>query len=117
MIAKTKCPHCQQIHNVEFVINPDNFLEECASDQDYVISIFKCLVFPDVFEQKDENQTIKDAKAALSELERDFLNQITEFEEKFGVTVQGIETNLSKVPAWKRRKETHTNSLILYGDL
>ncbi|MFA6727523.1 MAG: hypothetical protein WCS17_04810 [Prevotella sp.] len=117
MMAKTQCQFCGKYHNVRFAIDPDNFLEECNDDQDYVISIFKCLVFPDVFEQKDENHTIRDAKQALEELEKDFLNKIGEFEEAYGVTVSGMETNISNKPAWDRAKEKHTNSLILYSDL
>lgn len=117
MIAKTECQYCHKIHNVKFVIDPDNFLEECVDDQDYVISIFKCLVFPDVQQTSDENHTIRDAKHALEELEKDFLNKILEFEETYGVTLSGIETNISNKPAWKRVKEKHTTSLVLYSDL
>lgn len=117
MIAKTECQFCGKIHNVKFVIDPDNFLEECNDDQDYVISIFKCLVFPDVQQPSDGNHTVRDAKQALEELEKDFLNRTIEFEEKYGVKLSGIETNISNKPAWDRVKEKHTNSLILYSDL
>ena len=72
MIAKTECQFCGKIHNVRFGIDPDNFLEECNDDQDYVISIFKCLVFPDVQQPSDGNHTVRDAKHALEELEKDF---------------------------------------------
>jgi len=117
MIAKARCQFCGKIHNVKFVIDPDNFLEECNDDQDYVISIFKCLVFPDVQQPSEEDHTVRDAKHALEELEKDFLNKIIEFEETFGVTLSGIETNISNKPAWQRVKEKHTNSLVLYSDL
>jgi hypothetical protein len=117
MIAKAKCQFCGKIHNVRFVIDPDNFLEECSDDQDYVISIFKCLVFPDIQQPSEEDHTVRDAKHALEELEKDFLNKIIEFEETYGVTLSGIETNISNLPAWHREKEKHTNSLTLYSDL
>ena len=117
MISKTKCPYCQKIHNVKFVIDPDNFLEECTCDQDYVISIFKCLVFPDVQQPSEEDHTVRDAKHALEELEKDLLNKIIKFEETYGVTLSGIETNISNKPAWEREKLKHTNSVVLYSDL
>lgn len=117
MISKTKCPFCHKIHNVKFVIDPDNFLEECDDDQDYVISIFKCLVFPDIERQCEEDRTVRDAKHALEELEKDFLDKIIEFEEMYGVTLSGIETNISNLPAWRREKQKHTNSLTLYSNL
>ncbi len=118
MIAKTKCPFCHEIHNVRFVIDPDNFLEECDDDRDYVIAIFKCLVFPDVEHHSEEDHPVRDAKQAMEELEKDFLNKIIEFEETYGVALSGIETNISNTPAWQmRRKGLHTNSLVLYGEL
>lgn len=117
MIAKVRCPFCGKIQNEKIVIDLDNFLEECDDDQDYVISIFKCLVFPDVQHPSEEDHTVRDAKYALEELEKDFLNKIIEFEETYGVTLSGIETNISNKPAWERVKEAHTNSLILYSDL
>lgn len=117
MITKTECPFCHETHNVRFAIDPDNFLEECCDDHDYTISIFKCLVFPDVQRPSEEDHTVRDAKQALAELEKDFLNRIIEFEETFGVTLSGIETNISNKPAWEREKIKHTNSLILYSDL
>lgn len=117
MITKTTCQFCGKTHNVKFVIDPDNFLEECTSKQDYTISIFKCFVFPDVQRPSEEDHRVRDAKHALEELEKDFLNKIIEFEETFGVTLSGIETNISNKPAWERVKQKHTNSLVLYSDL
>lgn len=117
MIAKTECPFCRKIHDVRFKIDPDNFLEECDDDQDYVISIFKCLVFPDVQQPSEEDHTVGDAKHALEELEKSFLNKIVEFEETYGVTLSGIETNISNLPAWHREDQKRTNSLTLYSNL
>lgn len=94
-----------------------SILEERTCDRDYVISIFKCLVFPDVQQHSEEDHRVRDAKYALEALEKDFLNKIVEFEETYGVTLSGIETNISNKPTWEREKEKHTNSLILYSDL
>jgi hypothetical protein len=87
------------------------------SDQDYLISIFNCLIFPDVQQPSEEDHRIRDTKYALEALEKDFLNKIIEFEETYGVTFSGIETNISNEPAWEREKLKHTNYLILYSDL
>jgi hypothetical protein len=115
MISKVKCPKCNEIHDVEFEIEPSNL----PDDDDWVQGIFKCIVFENPYGSKEvpTQPTIKDAKAAMRELEKEFLNKIIEFEGKYGLTIQYIETNLSGIPAWQRENGMRTNSVLVYGDL
>jgi len=115
MRAKVKCPKCNEIHNIEFEIEPSNL----PDDDDWVQGIFKCLVFENPYGSKESSTdpTIKDAKAAMQELEKEFLNKIMDFEETYGITIQFIETNLTGIPSWNRDNSLRTNSVLVYGDI
>lgn len=117
MIAKIKCPHCGKIHDLEPKIDLEKLLEECSTDGEWTNLVFKCLVFPKTHELQDGNELVKDAKRALKEMERMFLNMIIDYEETYGVTVQYIETNLTGIPNHERTNELRTNSILVYGDL
>ncbi|HEY3361088.1 MAG TPA: hypothetical protein VGK06_04460 [Methanosarcina sp.] len=120
MIAKTKCPKCNEVHDIEIEIDLNNIPANMGEPAEWSQGIFKCVVFPDVNKSNEETQeipTIQDARKAMKELERGFLNKITEFEGKYGITIQYIETNLSGIPAWERDNEMRTNSVLVYGDI
>lgn len=115
MIAKVKCPTCNEIHDIEFEIEPSNL----PDDDDWVKGIFKCLVFENPYSSKESptQPTIKDAKTAMRALEQEFLNKIIDFETTYGITIQFIETNLTGIPSWHRDNNIRTNSVLVYGDI
>lgn len=117
MIAKIKCPHCDKIFDLEPEIDLEKLLEECGSDGEWTNLVFKCMVFPRTYDPQDGNETVIDAKRALKEIERTFLNMIIDFEETYGIPIQYIETNLSGIHRCERKDEHRTNSVIVYGDL
>lgn len=91
MIAKVKCPKCNEIHDVEWGVNLVNIPEEMAEENDWSQGIFKCVAFKSPYESKEDPEitsTIQDAKRAMRELEWDFLNKINNFEETYGITIQ-----------------------------
>lgn len=65
----------------------------------------------------DNEPTVNDAKKAMRKLERDFLNKIMQFENRFGITIQYIETNISDIPRRERNDRDRTNSMLVYDDL
>jgi hypothetical protein len=119
MIAKVKCSECGKIHDVEMEIDLNNIPENMGEDNEWYQGIFKCVVFKNFHVSINDTKepTIKDARAALKELEKDFLNKITAFEEAYGITIQYVETNLTGIPMWQRVNGMRTNSVLLYGDL
>ena len=117
MIAKIKCPHCGKIHDLKPEIDLEKLMAECGSDGEWTNLVFKCIVFPKTHELQDGNEPVKDAKQALREMEKEFLNKIIDYEETYGVTIQYIETNLTGISNHERNNELRTNSILIYGDL
>ena len=120
MISKVKCPKCNKIHDVEWKVDLSNIPNEMSEANDWSQGIFKCVVFKNPYESKDETRetpTIAEAKRAMRELERDFLNKIINFEKNYRITIQYIETNLTNIPSWKKNNESRTNSVLVYGDI
>lgn len=119
MIAKVVCPKCNELHDVEIEIDLNNIPANMGEDNEWTQGIFKCVVFKNPYESKEApaEPAIKDAKAAMRELEKDFLNKIIAFEETYGITIQFIETNLTGIPSWHRDNNLRTNSVLVYGDI
>jgi hypothetical protein len=119
MIAKVRCSECGKIHDVEIDIDLNNHPGEILNDSEWYRCIFKCTVFENAHESINDTKepTIKDARVALKELEKDFLNKITAFEETYGITIQYVETNLTGIPTGQRENGMRTNSVLLYGEL
>lgn len=119
MITKVICPKCNELHDVEIEIDLGNLPSNMGEDNEWTRGIFKCVVFKNPYESKEApaEPTIKDAKTAMRALEQDFLNKIMDFEKKYGITIQYVETNLSGISMWDRGNDLRTNSVLVYGDL
>ncbi|MDD4778791.1 MAG: hypothetical protein PHV53_10960 [Fermentimonas sp.] len=118
MISKVRCQNCGQLHDVEIDITLEN-IGDMGSESEWTQGIFKAVIFKNVCETETikSEPTIKDAKVAIRELEKEFLNKIIDFENKYGITIQYIETNINGIPIWNRGKQQRTNSVLIYGDL
>jgi len=120
MIAKVRCSECGKIHDAEMEIDLNNLPGNMGEDNEWCQGIFKCIVFKNLHESISDTKTsptVEDARKAMRELERDFLNKITAFEETYGITIQYVETNLTDIPMRQRENGMRTNSVLVYGEL
>ncbi len=114
MIAKVRCSECGEIHDVEMEINLNNIPENVGEDNEWCQGTFKCIVFKNLHESISDTKTsptVEDARMTMRELEKDFLNKITAFEETYGITIQYVETYLTGIPMWQRGNRMRTNSV------
>lgn len=117
-LAKIKCPICNETHDLEIDVDLKKIPDEMSEANEWRRGISECIVFKNPFEVTNENtQTIKDAKTAIRDLERDLLNRITDLEKTYGITIQHIDTNLTRLPVWQRDNGVRTNSVSIFGDL
>ena len=120
MIAKVRCSECGKIHDAEMEIDLNNLPGNMGEDNEWCQGIFKCIVFKNLHESiscTKKTPTVEDARKAMRELEKDFLNKITAFEETYGITIQYVETNLTGIPMRQRENGMRTNSVLVYGEL
>ena len=118
MLTKVKCTKCNEIQVVEFNFNPVFFPEECCgNNSEWIWGMYRCIEFKNSGTKNESNESVSEAKRALKRLEEEFLTKIMEFESKYGIKIQYIDTNLTPKPGFMHSEDERTNSLMLLGEL